>query len=131
MTPANEDARGGADLADVARSVLAYQAAIAVLVAAAFVLAGGLQLGVAAFYGGLVALFLTGLRKRGIARVAESSYGRSMSRLYLGAAQRFLWVLALFALALAVLKLDPLASIIGFGLSQLGYVASRVLQKGQ
>lgn len=130
MNPANEDVRGRADLAEVVRLVLFYQAMIAALVAAVFVFVSGLQFGVAAFYGGSVALFLTWLRKRGIARVIKSDPGKSMLRLYLGMAQRFLCVLALFALALAVLKLDPLASIIGFGLSQLGYVLSRVSQKG-
>jgi hypothetical protein len=49
----------------------------------------------------------------------------------LGAAQRFVWVLVLFAVALAVLKLDPLVCIIGFALSQAGYLLNWVLQKGQ
>ncbi|MFP5344916.1 MAG: hypothetical protein ACLGGU_04680, partial [Gammaproteobacteria bacterium] len=66
---------------------------------------------------------------RRVARVADA--GKGMLLLYLGVVQRFLLVLALFALALGVLKLDPLASIVGFGLSQLGYVISRVSHKGQ
>jgi F0F1-type ATP synthase assembly protein I len=131
VTPANEEAPGGTDLAEVARSVLVYQAVITVLVAATFLLASGYHLGAAAFYGGSSALILTWLRKRGISGVAGLSPGKSMLRLYLGAAQRFLWVLVLFAVALVVLKLDPLVCIIGFALSQAGYILNWVLQKGQ
>jgi F0F1-type ATP synthase assembly protein I len=131
VTPANEDAPGGTDLAEVARSVLVYQAVITVLVAATFLIVSGFHLGAAAFYGGACALILTWLRKRGISGVSGLSPGKSMLRLYLGAAQRFVWVLVLFAVALAVLKLDPLVCIIGFALSQAGYLLNWVLQKGQ
>jgi len=124
VTPADNGALGGA-----ARTVLAYQAVITTLTAAAFVFAGGLRPGIAAFYGGLVAMTLTWLLKRRVVHVADA--GKGMLLLYLGVVQRFLLVLALFALALGVLKLDPLASIVGFGLSQLGYVISRVSHKGQ
>jgi F0F1-type ATP synthase assembly protein I len=130
VTPANENALGITDLANAARSVLLYQALITVIVATIFLLASGTYLGVAALYGGATALILTLLRKRGISRVGGLSPGKSMVRLYLGAAHRFLWVLVLFAVALALLKLDPLVCIIGFGLGQLGYVLNWVFQKG-
>lgn len=130
MTPANENTFGGSDVAYAARSVLLYQAVITVLVTAIFLLVSGVHLGVAALYGGSASFLLTLLRKRDISRVEGLSPGKSMLRLYLGAAQRFLWVLALFAVALALLKLDPLVCIIGFGLSQLGYMLNWVLHKG-
>lgn len=132
MTPADKDVSGGG-LGGAARAVLVYQAGITVLVAAVFMVMGGLWPGIAAFYGGLVAMTLTWLLKRrvsGVAQAAQVSPGKSMMLLYLGVVQRFLLVLALFALALGVLKLDPLASIVGFGLGQLGYVISRVSHKG-
>ena len=131
MIPVNEEVRSGTDLANVARSILVYQAVISVLVALIFLLASGYQMAASALYGGMTALFLTWLRERGISGITGLSAGKSMLRLYMGAAQRFLWVLALFALALAVLKLDPLACILGFVLSQAGYLMNWVLQKGQ
>lgn len=128
MTPADKDVSGGG-LGGAARTVLVYQAVITTLTAAAFMFAGGLRPGIAAFYGGLAAMVLAWLLKRRVSSVAQA--GRGMLPLYLGVVQRFLLVLALFALALGVLKLDPLASIVGFGLSQFGYVISRVSHKGQ
>ncbi len=130
MTPADKDAAGGA-LSGAAGAVLLYQAVITALTAAAFTFMGGLRPGIAALYGGLVAMALTWLLKRRVSRVTQAGSGKSTALLYLGVVQRFLLVLALFALALGVLKLDPLASIVGFGLSQLGYVISRVSYKGQ
>lgn len=128
MTPAD----GG--LSGAARAVLLYQAALTGLAAAAFMYLGGLWPAIAALYGGLVAMVLSWMLKRRVTRVADDSAGvsagKSMLLLYLGVVQRFLLVLALFALALGVLKLDPLASIAGFGLGQLGYVISRVSHKG-
>ncbi|MCL5669669.1 MAG: ATP synthase subunit I [Gammaproteobacteria bacterium] len=129
MTPADKDVSGGG-LGGAARAVLLYQAAITVLTAAAFMYLGGLRPAVAALYGGLVAMVLSWMLKRRVTRVTEVSAGKGMLLLYLGVVQRFLLVLALFALALGVLKLDPLASIVGFGLGQLGYVISRVSYKG-
>lgn len=129
MTPADKDVSGGG-LGGAARAVLLYQAAITVLTAAVFMFMGGLRPAIAALYGGLVAMVLSWLLKRRVTRVAGVSPGKSMMLLYLGVVQRFLLVLALFALALGVLKLDPLASIVGFGLGQLGYVISRVSHKG-
>lgn len=129
----SEATSGEIDLGDVARRVLVTQAAIIVLVVATFTLIDGLQFGIAALYGGMVAVTSTWLLKRRVSRVTKAaglSHGKSMLLIYVGVAQRFLLVLVLLAFALSVLKLDPLACIVGFGLGQLGYVISRVLQKG-
>ncbi len=130
MIPADKDASGGTGLGAAARTVLIYQAVITVLAAAAFTLMGGLWPGIAAFYGGLVAMTLTWLLKRRVSSVAEASPTKGMLLLYLGVVQRFLLVLALFALALGVLKLDPLASIVGFGLGHTAYVIVGCRKKG-
>ncbi len=50
-------------------------------------------------------------------RVAVESLGKSQAILYLGAVQRFVSVLVMFLVGFAVLKLDPLATVIGFGLA--------------
>lgn len=129
----NKSAPGEINLGEVARKVLVSQAVITTLAVVAFTFMDGLRFGVAALYGGMVAITSTWLLKRRVSRVTEAadlSHGKSMLLIYVGVAQRFLLVLVLLALALSVLKLDALACIIGFGLSQLGYVISRVLQKG-
>jgi len=42
--------------------------------------------------------------------------------LYVGAVQRFLLVLGLLVLGIALFKLDPIALCVGFALAQLSYV---------
>ncbi len=105
------------------RVVVMYQAAIAVVVALTFlVLQGGLQ-ALSALYGGLITLIMTLLLRRRVTRLAEiATQGNATGVAAVGVMLRFLWVLVLFGLGFAVLKLDPLASIVGFGLAQLGYV---------
>jgi len=133
VTLENKSASGDIDLGVASHRVLICQAAITALVVTTFTFLGGMQSGIAALYGGMVAITLTWLLKRrvgGIVKAAGSNSSKSMLLLYLGVLQRFLLVLALFAIALGVLKLDPLASIVAFGLGQFGYVISRVLYKG-
>ncbi|MEO6697598.1 MAG: ATP synthase subunit I [Gammaproteobacteria bacterium] len=119
--------RGQSDISSslpgAVRVVVMYQAAIAVGVALAFlVLQGGLQ-ALSALYGGLITLIMTLLLRRRVTRLAEiATQGNATGVAAVGVMLRFLWVLVLFGLGFAVLKLDPLASIVGFGLAQLGYV---------
>lgn len=129
----NKSTSGDIDLSNIAHRVLISQAMITALAVVTFTLTDGLRFGIAALYGGMVAILSTWLLKRrigGVAQRVDLSSGKSMLLIYLGVAQRFVMVLVLLALALGILKLDPLACIVGFGLSQLGYVISRVLQKG-
>lgn len=115
------------DLENRARKVLTLQV-ISALVAAAgfFVWKGGLAALSAGFGGGIgiasTLLLSYGVKKATVA--AAQNPGASMRILYLGAAQRFFLVLALFAIALAVLKLEPLALFSGFALAQAAYFLS-------
>ena len=62
---------------------------------------------------------------RGIQRAndaAKEDPGKSMRILYRGAVQRFVLVLALIAMGIALLKLSPLAVVTGFALAQIGYL---------
>ncbi len=121
--------RGQPDLSSslpgTARVVLVYQIAIAVGAAVLFfVLQGGLQ-GLSALYGGLISLTMALLLRRRVTRLAEAAaQGVALGAVATGVMLRFLWVLLLFGLGFAVFKLDPLASIAGFGLAQLGYVVA-------
>lgn len=131
MTLESKTATGGIDLGATAHKVLISQAVITALVALSFAILAGKQSGLSALYGGLVALLLTWLLKRRVGVIARAAEpGKSMLSLYVGVIQRFLLALAMFALALGVLKLDPLACVVSFGLCQFGYVLSRALHKG-
>ncbi len=83
--------------------------------------------GLAALYGALSSIVLVYLLSRCVTRASEVALHdpkKSMVTLYLGAVQRFVLLAVLFAIGLAVLKLDPLACLIGFGLAQLTYVVA-------
>lgn len=110
-------------LPGAARAVMVYEVAIAVGAALLFfVLQGGLQ-ALSALYGGLITLIMTLLLRRRVTKLTEAAtQGNATGAAAVGVMLRFLWVLLLFGMGFAVFKLDPLASIVGFGLAQLGYV---------
>jgi len=71
----------------------------------------------AMLYGGAMVLALTALlhwRHRLAEQVAEKDAGRSLRIIYRTAAERFLLTVALFAVGIGVLKLEPLVLIGGF-----------------
>lgn len=109
------------------RKVIAYQLSIGLLVALGFWWVQGGGGAQAALYGVGVNILMAFLLGRGVARVAQiaaHSTRRGMVILVINVAQRFLLVLVLFGVGFAVLKLDPLAAIVGFGLSHLAYLIS-------
>ncbi|MBI3344540.1 MAG: ATP synthase subunit I [Gammaproteobacteria bacterium] len=110
-------------LPGAARTVMVYEVAIAAGVALFFfALQGGLQ-ALSALYGGLITLIMTLLLRRRVTKLTEAAtQGAAIGAAAVGVMLRFLWVLLLFGLGFAVFKFDPLASIVGFGLAQLGYV---------
>jgi ATP synthase protein I len=112
------------DVTDKARRLIFIQAVIGVIVAGGFLAAGGPQ-AAAALYGALISMalaLLLGRRMQRASEVAASDPRRGMTILYVGAVQRFVLVLALLALGLAVLKLNPLPLLAGFAVTQLAYV---------
>lgn len=119
--------RGQPDLSTslpaAARVVLIYQAVIAAGAALVFLVLQGKLQALSALYGGLITLLMTLLLRRRVTKFTEAAaQGNAAGAAAVGVMLRFLWVLLLFGLGFAVFKLDPLASIIGFGLAQLGYV---------
>lgn len=104
--------------------VIRNQVVIGFLVAAGFLLQGTWQ-SLAALYGALVAIILAFLLGRRIGRAdkaATQSPRWAMALIFIGVVQRFLLVLVLFGVGFSLLKLPPLAAIVGFGLTQLGYL---------
>lgn len=119
--------RGQPDLSSslpaAARVVLIYQAVIAAATALVFLALQGRLQALSALYGGLITLIMTLLLRRRVTQFTAAQ-GNAAGAAAVGVMLRFLWVLLLFGLGFAVFKLDPLASIIGFGLAQLGYVVA-------
>lgn len=106
-----------------AQKVLIAQVVAALVAAIVFLLYEGAWHGLSALAGGVVSIALLLLLRRGIKRageMAQHDQKRSMLILYMGAAQRFLLILVLFALGLGVVEFDPLAMFVGFFLAQIG-----------
>lgn len=116
-----------------AKRVLRLQLLMLLVVSGAFFLAMGLQAAQAAAFGSLVSMASTLLLSRGIKQatgMASSQPGKSTAVLYVGAAQRFLMVLAAFAFGLAVIKLYPLGMFAGFAAAQMAYLVSMYYLRG-
>ena len=107
-----------------ASRIMTAQLVATALVAAAFGLAGSGSWSVlSAACGGATSLSIAWLLRRGVRRASEialTDQKKSMLILYLGAVQRFVAVVALFALGLGVARLDPLAMFAGFAAAQIG-----------
>ncbi len=107
-----------------ASRIMTVQLVATALVAAAFGLTGGgAWSALSAACGGVTSLSIVWLLRRGVRRASEAALTdqkKSMLILYLGAVQRFVVVLALFALGLGVARLEPLAMFVGFAVAQIG-----------
>ena len=112
-----------------ARKVIGLQLLIGGLVVAGFFLGTGVLGALSAGYGSAISIILAWLLSRGVAQAGNTvqhSSKKSTAILYMGAVQRFLLVLALFGGGIAFLKLEPLAMVIGFVLSQLAFMIMAV-----
>jgi ATP synthase protein I len=113
------------EIAAVTRKIVMLQAGVSALIAAAFFMARGEGEAGAALFGGLIGVVVALLLGRGVARATETArldHKKSMLILYLGALQRFVLVLVLFAVGLKVFDLAFLPLIAGFAGAQLVYV---------
>lgn len=99
-----------------------YQIGASLLAAAGFLLFREPMVGVAAVCGGMIAVVMALMLAHDVKKAtacANTDPKKSMIILYVGAAIRFVLVIALFALGLGLLNLDPLATFVGFGIAQL------------
>jgi F0F1-type ATP synthase assembly protein I len=105
-----------------AKRIMATQlAATAVMTAVFGLVGGGSWSALSALCGGLASLCIVLLLRRGVRRASEvalTDQKKSMMILYLGAAQRFVAIIAFFALGLGVFGLAPLAMFAGFAVAQ-------------
>lgn len=115
------------ELAGRTRRVLIAQVVVGVVLAAGLWLAYGPHRSVSVAFGVLIGLLITWLLSRSVRRageMAETDPKRSMVMLYVGAVQRFVVVIAAFALALAVFGLDPLVVAAGFVAAQFAQLVN-------
>lgn len=109
-----------------AKRMMAVQMAVTAITAVAFGLLGeGVWSAVSVLAGGLSSLAILWLLRRGVRRASEYSLvdqKKSMMILYFGAAQRFVAIIALFALGVGLIGLDPLAMFAGFALAQVSNI---------
>ena len=113
-------------LAAKTKTVASLQIITSIILAVLFLMQGVWE-SVSALYGGFASVLTALLLSRGIQRAGEAAIHdakQSMKILYVGAVQRFLLVIGLLALGLALLKLDPIAMCVGFGIAQISFVMS-------
>ncbi|HGX93169.1 MAG TPA: ATP synthase subunit I, partial [Candidatus Tenderia sp.] len=80
-------------------------------------------------YGGGIALFSTWLMGWRITRAAQAAAldsNQGAFVIYAGVAQRFLLTMVLMALGMGVLKLAPVAILVGYALAQIAYMFNKV-----
>lgn len=100
------------------------QVSLVVGIAGVFLL-NGHSAALAALYGGGIALAsstLLGRSLRAAGETAQHAPQQGIWLLYFGAVQRFLLVLALFALGMGVFGLPPLPLIVGFAGAQVAFL---------
>ena len=115
-----------AELAEKTRLVIRMQLSASVLVAGLF-LVQGIPESVSAFYGGLASVIIAWFLGRGVHRaskLAAEDPKKGMAVLYVGAVQRFLLVIVLLAIGLALLKLDPVALCVGFAVARISHLVN-------
>lgn len=105
------------------RRLLFVQLLLVLFVALGFFVIKNGDSALAAGYGGGIALANTIIMAW---RVGRTNDKRAFAELYIGAGLRFALTLLLMALGMGLLKLDPVALILGFAVAQLGYLFNRV-----
>lgn len=110
------------------RRILQVQLILLGVAAVFFALYRGTDFVIALLYGGAVTIATTlysGWRLKVATAGDEHGPALNMMEFYKGTLLRFILVIALLALGLGYLRLEPLAIIIGFAITQTGYLFGR------
>jgi len=113
----------------VVRRLFIVQVLITFLVALAYITFQNTDGFVAALYGGSITLSGTLLMAWRISRAGEAAsveQRQGYLEIYIGAIQKFILTLVLMAIGMGYLKLDPLAILVSFALSQFSFIANKV-----
>jgi ATP synthase protein I len=113
----------------VVRRLLIVQCLIILFIAFVYLLFQNTHALWAALYGGCITLSGTLLMAWHIDRagkVAVSEKQQGYIEIYVGMVQKFILTLLLMAIGMGYLKLDPLAILLSFALTQLSFIANKV-----
>lgn len=101
-------------------SLLTIQAVLTLMIAAGFYMyRGQYSVALAAMYGGGVGIVVSLMLTFRLARAARP--GSGIAGLYLGALERFAFVLVATGAGIALIRLDPISLIAGFAGAELAY----------
>lgn len=109
--------------------LLIIQFVIFLLVASVYLIFQSIDGFIAAIYGGSITLtgtILMAWRIRRAGEVAAQEMQQGFVEIYAGAIQKFILTLVLMAVGMGYFKLDPLAILVSFALTQFSYLAIKV-----
>ena len=113
----------------VVRRLLIVQLLLSGIIALLALIFGNTNAMIATLYGGSITLIATLLMAWRIGRAGEVAYNDKQQgyiEIYIGAIQKFILILVLMAIGMGYLKLNPLAILIGFAVTQLSFIANKV-----
>jgi len=111
----------------VVSRLLLVQIVITLIVALGYIAFQNLNGFFATLYGGSITLSGTLLMAWRISRAgASDEKQQGYIEIYTGAVQKFILTLVLLAIGMGYLKLDPLAMMLSFALTQFSYIANKV-----
>lgn len=112
------------ELKNKTRKVIGFQVVAGIIVAAIFYSLYTPWHGYSVLYGTMINVvsswWLSHVVSKASDRVNQGRSGEAV--LYVGAALRFIMVLAFLAIGLAVIKLDAVATVVGFVLAQFAFI---------
>ncbi len=113
----------------VVRRLLIIQLLLTFMIALLSLIFGNINAMLATLYGGGITLLATLLTAWRIGRAGEVAYNdkqQAYIEIYIGAIQKFILILALMAIGMGYLTLNPLGILIGFAVTQLSFIANKV-----
>lgn len=113
----------------VVRRLFIIQLVLTLIIALSYLILQSLNGFFAALYGGCITLSGTLLMAWRISRAGEAGSKEKQQgyiEIYAGVVQKFILTLVLMAIGMGVLKLDPLAVLVGFAITQFSFIANKV-----
>ena len=113
----------------VVRRLLIVQLILTLIIALCYFVFDNTNSMLAALYGGSITLSASLLMAWRITRageVAATDKQQGYIEIYIGAFQKFILTLLLMAIGMGYFKLDPLAILISFAITQMSFIANKV-----
>jgi ATP synthase protein I len=116
-------------LRDALRKTLSVQAVLTLIAAALALISKDNRFALAVLYGGAVTVVATGLHGWRLLKITvtdvDNGPGNAGIEVFKGAILKMASIIGLLALGMGVLKLNPLAVVIGFIIAYLGFMFAR------